>query len=74
MTHFIDTRGTDPDARAWRNFLEQRGDESADLEIRRLAATVAPVLKAESPNLFADVEAYTAGDGFPAVRTRYRKV
>jgi thymidylate synthase (FAD) len=60
--------------RAARNVIEQRGDEHADLEIRRLACAFTPELKRIAPNCFADAEVYTAGDGFEAVRTEFRKV
>lgn len=39
---------------AARHFLRKRGAPSADAEIRRLAVTIAPLLKAEAPELFAD--------------------
>lgn len=57
-------------ARAWRNFLDQRATPHADAEMRRLAVAIHRVLVAESPNLFGD---YTpAGDG--SLSTPYRKV
>jgi thymidylate synthase (FAD) len=60
--------------RAARNVIEQRGDEHADLEIRRLAAAFTKELKKVAPLCFADAEVYTAPDGFEAVRTEFRKV
>lgn len=48
-------------ARASRHFLHLRGSEAADAEIRRLACVVARTLKAESPNLFADVSISEVG-------------
>jgi thymidylate synthase (FAD) len=60
--------------RAARNVIEQRGDEHADLEIRRLAAAFTPELKRIAPLCFKDAEVYTAPDGFEAVRTEFRKV
>jgi thymidylate synthase (FAD) len=60
--------------RAARNVIEQRGDEHADLEIRRLAVAFTHELKKIAPLCFKDAEVYTAGDGFEAVRTEFRKV
>jgi thymidylate synthase (FAD) len=60
--------------RAARNVIEQRGDEHADLEIRRLAVAFTRELKKVAPLCFKDAEVYTAGDGFEAVRTEFRKV
>lgn len=42
--------------RALRHFCELRGDEHADLEIRRLAATVTEIMKKEAPITFRDFE------------------
>jgi thymidylate synthase (FAD) len=60
-------------ARSARWVIEQRGDEHADLEIRRLAWYFAKILKQVSPVIFADVEPYTADDGFHAVKVKYSK-
>lgn len=60
--------------RAARNVIEQRGDEHADLEIRRLAVAFTHELKKVAPLCFRDAEVYTADDGFEAVRTEFRKV
>jgi thymidylate synthase (FAD) len=61
-------------ARAWRNFIEQRGSKHADAEIRRLAYKVWRVLAEEAPYLFGDY-AWTLQDGKPLdVTTPYRKV
>lgn len=43
-------------ARAWRHFIEQRGSEHADLEIRGLAVRVLLTLRNHAPALFADYE------------------
>ena len=56
-------------ARAWRHFIELRGSEHADAEIRRLAVAVLGVLCNAAPNLFGD---YTIENG--AVTTPFRKV
>jgi len=60
--------------RAARNVIEQRGDEHADLEIRRLAVAFTHELKEIAPRTFADAEVYTAADGFEAVRVAHSKV
>lgn len=41
-------------ARALRHFLELRGSEQADAEIRRLAVAILEVLVKEAPNIFGD--------------------
>jgi thymidylate synthase (FAD) len=46
--------------RSWRHFLALRGGVHADAEIRRLSLAIAPILKAEAPELFRDVEADAA--------------
>ncbi len=61
-------------SRAWRHFLELRGANHADTEIRLLAVEVCRVLKQESPNIFRDVELYDDADGLPAVRVLHSKV
>jgi thymidylate synthase (FAD) len=55
-------------ARAWRHFIEMRGNKDADMEIRRLAEKVLQFLSEESPTLFGD---YTVNDG---VTTKWKKV
>ena len=60
--------------RAWRNILEQRGNIHADLEIRRLAVALLPVLVEYAPNVFQDFEAFVDEDGRESVRNRWRKV
>jgi thymidylate synthase (FAD) len=61
-------------ARAYRNFLEQRGSRHAEPEIRKLANRVLDVLQRESPNLFSDYERIPLPDGTVEVCTKYRKV
>lgn len=60
--------------RAARNIIEQRGAESADLEIRRLAVEFTRELKRLSPLSFQDAEIYLARDGFQAVKVKHSKV
>ncbi len=61
-------------SRSWRHFIEMRGSPHADTEIRRLTVEIARVLKAESPNIFPDIEIYDEADGLPAVRVQHSKV
>ena len=56
-------------ARAWRHFIELRGDASADAEIQRLAQAVLTVLVKASPNIFGDYDIQDDG-----IKTPYRKV
>lgn len=56
-------------ARAWRHFIELRGSEHADAEIRRLAVAVSRILKDAAPNLFGDCEEINRG-----VQTKWKKV
>ncbi|MBZ0136220.1 MAG: FAD-dependent thymidylate synthase [Planctomycetes bacterium] len=60
--------------RAWRHFIELRGDIHAEAEIRALACDVARLLKNEAPNLFGDYEIVTLPDGSERTRTTHRKV
>lgn len=60
-------------ARAIRNFLEQRGAPGADAEIRRLAIALFLVVKAESPSLFADFGVVEM-DGVKHLTNTHRKV
>lgn len=61
-------------ARAWRHFIELRGDIHAEAEIRALACDVARLLKKEAPNLFGDYEIVKLPDGSERTRTTHRKV
>jgi thymidylate synthase (FAD) len=58
-------------ARAWRHFLEMRGSEHADAEIRRLAWLVLGVLRRAAPNLFGD---YAIDPESGAISTEHRTV
>lgn len=61
--------------RALRHIIALRGDETADLEIRRFAAVLADVCKGLSPILFDDVAVNDDGGyGVPTVSVQYAKV
>lgn len=60
--------------RAWRHFIELRGDIHAEAEIRALACDVCRVLQKEAPNLYGDYEVVTLPDGSERTRTKFRKV
>jgi len=61
-------------ARAWRHFIELRGDVHAEAEIRALACDVCRLLKEEAPSLFGDYEVVRLPDGSERTRTTHRKV
>lgn len=61
-------------ARALRHFIELRGDEHADVEIRRLAVMILRIMQKEAPALFGDYEIRVLADGTEATHTAYRKV
>ena len=61
-------------ARAWRQTLELRASEGAEMEIRRWAILVLRTLQAEGPAFFSDFEVYVAPDRVEAARVTYHKV
>jgi len=61
-------------ARALRHFIEMRGSEAADVEIRKVALQVLELMRRESPALFSDYELVPLPDGGQAVRTTHPKV
>ena len=61
-------------ARALRHFIELRGSEHADVEIRRVAVELLSILQRESPSLFGDYTLEALGDGSFATRTAHPKV
>jgi thymidylate synthase (FAD) len=61
-------------ARALRHFIEARGDEHADAEIRRVALAMLAILQADSPNLFGDFTIRQVEGVGPVAFTPYRKV
>lgn len=61
-------------ARAARHFIEARGDEHADAEIRAVALKMLAILKAESSNLFGDYSTEDRPGVGPVITTPHRKV
>jgi thymidylate synthase (FAD) len=61
-------------ARALRHFIELRGSEGADAEIRRVAVTVLRTMQAEAPTLFGDYVIEKLPDGSEVARTTWEKV
>ncbi|MBB4315445.1 FAD-dependent thymidylate synthase [Roseospira marina] len=60
--------------RAARNVIEQRGNMHADLEIRRLAVSLARELKTLAPISFADTSIFVDHDGIESVTNTHIKV
>ncbi len=61
-------------ARALRHFIELRGNEHADIEIRKVAVAMLRILQVESPSLFGDYRLEPLPDGTFATRTDHYKV
>ena len=61
-------------ARAMRHFVELRGSEHADVEIRKVAVEMLRILMREAPNEFCDYTFETLPDGSVATRTTHPKV
>ena len=61
-------------ARALRHFIELRGSEHADVEIRKVAIEMLKILQVQAPNLFADYELRTLADGTVVTHTEHPKV
>jgi thymidylate synthase (FAD) len=61
-------------ARAWRHFIESRGHEHAETEIRKVAILILRVLQREAPSVFGDYQIVTLPDGTTVARTAHRKV
>ncbi len=61
-------------ARALRHFIELRGSEHADVEIRKVAVAMLEILRRESPSLFGDYTLIPLPDGDVATRTDHPKV
>ncbi len=56
-------------ARALRHFIELRGSEHAETEIRKVAIAVLELLQRESPSLFGDYRIEALSDGTRIART-----
>ncbi|MCX7835788.1 MAG: FAD-dependent thymidylate synthase [bacterium] len=61
-------------ARAWRHFLELRGSEGAEPEIRKLAILVFKNLQHIAPNLFFDFQIAPCPNGGEMLINRFHKV
>lgn len=61
-------------ARALRHFIELRGSEHADVEIRKVAVAMLRLMQAEAPAMFGDYELVPLPDGGFATRTAHPKV
>lgn len=61
-------------ARALRHFIELRGNEHADVEIREVAVEVLRMMKDEAPSIFGDYEIRPLADGTFVADTPNRKV
>ena len=61
-------------ARALRHFIELRGSEHADVEIRKVAVAMLRLMQREAPNLFADYRLDTLADGTVVSFTEHPKV
>ncbi len=61
-------------ARALRHFIELRGNEHAEPEIRRVATKVLAIMQEEAPNLFGDYRLEPLPDGTSQAVTEHRKV
>jgi thymidylate synthase (FAD) len=60
-------------ARALRHFIELRGSEGADVEIRKVALQVLRIMQGEAPTLFGDYD-IVRDNGTEVVRTSFEKV
>ncbi len=61
-------------ARAWRHFIELRGSENADTEIRILALKCYRLLEQEAPGLFGDYRIRKLDNGAEVLDTDFRGV
>ena len=60
--------------RALRHFIEMRGSEFAEVEIRKVALELLRIMRTEAPSMFGDYTLETMPDGTEAVRTPHPKV
>ncbi len=61
-------------ARALRHFIEARGNEHAEVEIRKVAIKVLRIMQQEAPSIFADYQIVPLPDGTEVARTAHPKV
>ncbi len=61
-------------ARALRHFIELRGSEHAEVEIRKVAVAMLRIMQQEAPNVFADYTLVPLPDGTLATHTEHPKV
>ena len=61
-------------ARALRHFIELRGSEHAEVEIRKVAVAILGIMQREAPNVFADYTLVPLADGTFATHTEHVKV
>ena len=61
-------------ARALRHFIELRGSEWAEAEIRKVALQVLRIMQREAPNIFGDYRIVRLPDGTEVARTPHEKV
>jgi len=61
-------------ARALRHFIELRGSEWAEAEIRKVALQVLRIMQREAPNIFGDYRIVRLPDGTEVARTDHIKV
>jgi len=61
-------------ARALRHFIELRGSEHAEIEIRKVAIAVLRLMQQEAPNVFADYRIERLADGSEVAITEHMKV
>jgi thymidylate synthase (FAD) len=61
-------------ARALRHFIELRGSEHAEVEIRKVAVEVLRIMQREAPNMFKDYTLVPLPDGTLATHTDHVKV
>lgn len=61
-------------ARAIRHFVELRGSEHAEIEIRKVAVAMLRIMQQEAPSVFADYTLEPLADGTFATRTAHPKV
>jgi thymidylate synthase (FAD) len=61
-------------ARALRHFIELRGSQWADPEIRKVAIKILRIMQKEAPHIFGDYRIERLPDGTEVARTEHEKV